>query len=117
MTCSLTQKVYTSTDVINEIGEHRYTIAQNNIILGFLEHFDHPQGVVVLLVALYYVTSRRDRFAYANLNDEIIEYMEGLDEEPRISEAVRIAIVLYAAAVWLAKTWLLDNVGSEKRFW
>jgi len=71
----------------------------------------------VLLVALYYVTSHRDRFTYANLSDEVIEEMGDLDEEPQLSEAVRIAVVLFASAVWLATTWLLDDVDGERRYW
>lgn len=90
---------------------------QNNVVLGFIEYFDNPDGIVVLLVALYYVTSRRDRFTYGNLSDEITEELSGLDYETRLSEAVRFAIVLYASAVWIAKTWLLDDVASEKNYW
>jgi hypothetical protein len=85
--------------------------------LGFIEYFDSPDEVVVLLVALYYVTSRSDRFTYANLSDEILEEMNNLDEESRLSEAVRFAVVLYASAVWLATTWLLDDVDGERRYW
>lgn len=114
--CSSAQEVY-STDVTSWIGEQRYMTAQNNVILGFIEYFDDPDGIVVLLVALYYLTSRRDRFTYANLSDEIIEEMNDLDDGPRLSEAVRFAIVLYASAVWLARTWLLDDVAGEKRYW
>lgn len=91
--------------------------AQNNIALGFLEYFDNPDGKVALLVALYYVTSHRDRFTFASMNEDIIEEMNGWDEESRISEAVRFAILLYASAVWLATTWLLDDVEGEKSFW
>jgi hypothetical protein len=91
--------------------------AQSNIALGFLEHFDSPDGIVVLLVALYYITSRRDRFTYTNLSEDIIEEMSDLDEEPRLSIAVRFAVVLYASAVWLATTWLLDDIEGERRYW
>jgi len=91
--------------------------AQNNISLGFIEYFDSPDGIVVLLVALYYVTSQRDRFTYATLSEEIVDEMNDLDEEPRLSEAVRFAVVLYASAVWLASTWLLDDVEGEGRYW
>jgi len=85
--------------------------------LGFIEYFDGPDEVVALLVALYYVTSQSDRFTYTNLSDEIIEEMDGLDDESRLSEAVRFAVVLYASAVWLATTWLLDDVDGERRYW
>lgn len=71
----------------------------------------------MLLVALYYLTSQSDRFTYANLNDDIIEEMDDLDEESRLSEAVRIAVILYASAVWLATTWLLDDVDGERCYW
>ena len=68
-------------------------------------------------MALYYVTSQSNRFTYTNLSDEIIEEMDDLDDESRLSEAVRFAVVLYASAVWLATTWLLDDVDGERRYW
>ena len=116
LTSSPATPVY-SADVTSWIGERRYTTAQNNIALGFLEHFDSPDGRVVLLVALYYVTSQRDRFTVANLNEEIIEEMDSWGEESQLSENVRFAVLLYASAVWLATTWLLDDVEGEKCYW
>lgn len=92
-------------------------IAQSNIVLGFLEYFDSPDGIAVLLVALYYFTSHSDRFTYSNLSEDIIEEMNDLDKEPRMNEAVRFAVVLYASAVWLAMTWLEDDVEGERRYW
>jgi len=71
----------------------------------------------VLLVALYYLTSHRDRFTYGNLCDEVIEEMDDLDQEARLSEATRLAVVLYASSVWLATTWLLDDVHGERCYW
>jgi hypothetical protein len=73
--------------------------------------------MAVLLVALYYFTSRPDRFTYRNLGEDIIDQMSDLDSEPRLSEAVRFAVVQYASAVWLAKSWLMDDVEGETRFW
>lgn len=71
----------------------------------------------MLLVALYYVTSRRDRFTCENLSDEMIEEMNNLDEEDRLCEAVRFSVLIFASAVWLATTWVLDDVQSERRYW
>ena len=116
MTSSPGTVVY-GADVISWIGNQRYTTAQNNITLGFLGYFDNRDGIVVLLVALYYVTSQHDRFTYANLSKEIREEIESLDEEPRISEAVRFSVFIYASAVWLAATWLLDDVEGERHYW
>lgn len=115
-TCSPDEVVH-SADVTAWIGEKRYSTAQNNIVLGFIEYLDSPDEMVALLVALYYLTSRSDRFTYANLRDDIIEEMEDLDDESRLSEAVRFAVVLYASAVWLATTWLLDGVDGERCYW
>lgn len=114
--CSQADTVY-STDIANWIGEQLYITAQNNVTLSFIQYFDNPDGTVVLLVALYYVTSRRDRFTSANLSDEIIKEMNDLDEESRLSEAIRFSVLIYASAVWLATTWLLDDVHGEKRYW
>src|SRR5882757_8066031 len=61
VTCSPAQVVH-STDVADWIGEHLYINAQNNVTLSFIQYFDNPDGIVVLLVALYYLTSHRDRF-------------------------------------------------------
>lgn len=72
---------------------------------------------MVLLVALYYVTSHRDRFTFAKLNENIVGEMVSWNKEDRLSETVRYAVLLYASAVWLASTWLLDDVEGEKSHW